>query len=158
VKVRRRGGVVRLRLDQVETRLLIRLFDDLVDLVSADDLDAADDPVRRRLFPAGYRDDDAAEAEFRSLTELSLRTERVARARHCADDLAHDPAEVGLTEEIGQRWIAVLNDLRLALGTQLDVTEEDGPEIDPDDPLAQQRAIYYWLTAAQDAIVRALMR
>jgi hypothetical protein len=47
--------------------------------------------------------------------------------------------------------------VRLALGTQLDVSEEDGPEIDPDDPMAQERAIYYWLTAVQDSLVVALM-
>lgn len=158
MKVRRRGGVIRLRLDPIEARLLIGLFDDLVDLVSVESSDGADDPVRRRLFPAAYRDDDVADAEFRSLTELTLRTERSERARECAADLAGDPAHIELTYEAGQRWIAVLNDVRLALGTRLDVTQDDEPEIDPDDPGAGQRAIYYWLTATQDSIVRALMR
>jgi len=157
VKVRRRGGLIGLRLDPIESGLLIRLFDELGILVCADARDTADDPVLRRLFPAGYRDDDAADVEFRSLTELTLRTERSKRARDCAADLADEPAELKLTDEAGQRWIAVLNDLRLALGTRLAVTEEDEPEIDPDDPLAQQWAIYNWLTAIQDSIVRALM-
>ena len=140
MKVRRRGGLIRLRLDPIEVRLLGRLFDDLVELVSAeapDGPDVADDPVRRRLFPAGYRDDDAAELEFRSLTELTLRTERAERTRQCAAELAGDPTELELTDEAGQRWIQVLNDLRLALGTQLDITEEDEPEIDHDDPPEQ---------------------
>jgi len=158
VKVRRRGELIRLRLDTVETRLLVRIFDDIVELVSADSPGAATDPVRLRLFPAGYRDDTEAEAEFRSLTELSLRTERCDRARECAADLAEDPAVLDLTPDAGQRWIQVLNDARLALGTQLDISEEDDPDIDPADPLAEQRAIYYWLTAVQDSIVVALMR
>jgi Domain of unknown function (DUF2017) len=158
VKVRRRGELIRLRLDSIETRLLARLIDDLLEVLSADVVGIAGDAVQRRLFPSGYRDDDAADIEFRSLTELSLRTERCERARQCAAELAGVPAVLNLTDEAGQRWIQVLNDVRLALGTQLDVTEDDDPDIDPDDPLAAQRAIYYWLTGAQDSIVRALMR
>lgn len=157
MKVRRRGELIRLRLDPIEGRLLVALFDDLVELVS-DEVDDADDAVQQRLFPAGYRDDEAADAEFRSLTELSLRAERSERARQCSADLAGDPGELQLTGESTERWIQVLNDVRLVLGTRLDVTEEDGPEIDPDDPQAQQRAIYYWLTAVQDSLVNALMR
>jgi Domain of unknown function (DUF2017) len=156
VKVRRRGGVIRLRLEPVESRMLSTLFNDLVDIVVAQDAEA-DDPVQRRLFPAGYRDDDDAESEFRALTETALRTERSDRAKQCAAEVAGDRRELELTDESGQRWIQVLNDVRLALGTRLEVSEEDGPEIDPDDPLAPQRAIYYWLTAFQDSLVGALM-
>lgn len=158
MKVRRRGGFIRLRLDPIEVRLLGRLLEDLLELVSPVAPGAPDDPVQQRLFPSGYRDDDVAQAEFRSLTELSLRTERSDRARHCAEELAGDSGEVELTNEAGQRWIQVLNDVRLALGTQLDITEEDEQEIDADDPEAGQRAIYYWLTATQDSLVRALMK
>jgi hypothetical protein len=111
-----------------------------------------------RLFPAGYRDDDEAEDEFRSLTALSLRTERTDRARRCRAETADEPTELELTDEDGQRWIQVINDLRLALGTELNITEDDEPEIDLDDPEAERRAIYYWLTGAQDSIVRTLMR
>ena len=156
MKVRRRGGVIRLRLEPVEVRLLDALLEELVELVSEDSGDAAD-PVQRRLFPAGYRDDETADAEFRALTELTLRAERSERARKCAAELAGGSGDLALSSEAGQRWIQVLNDVRLALGTRLDVTEEDGPEIDPDDPLAEERAIYYWLTAVQDSLVVALM-
>ena len=156
MKVRRRGQLIRLRLDPVEIRLLGRLFDDLSELVG-EGAESGSDPVQRRLFPAAYPDDLEAETEFRSLTELALRTERSQRVRACAADLAVGQGEVELTDESGERWIQVLNDVRLALGTQLDVSEEDGPEIDPDDPMAQERAIYYWLTAVQDSLVVALM-
>jgi hypothetical protein len=156
VKVRRRGEVIRLRLEPVEARLLDALFDELVELVSAESGDT-DDAVRRRLFPAGYLDDDEADAEFRTLTELTLRTERSERARACVAELSGRSGDLELSTESGQRWIQVLNDVRLALGTRLDVSEEDGPEIDPDDPTAEERAIYYWLTAVQDSLVVALM-
>lgn len=156
MRLSRRRGVVTLRLEPVEAALLTSLFDDFVATLDTDAL-PPDDPVRRRLFPAAYRDDDEAEAEFRSLTETSLRTDRSERAGQCATELASSP-DVPLDDEAGQRWIKALNDLRLALGTRLGVTEDDDPEIDPDDPDAQTRAVYYWLTAVQDSLVRALMR
>lgn len=158
MKVRRRGGLIRLRFDGIEPVLLNTLFDDLVELLRDGAGEVTHDPIQMRLFPAGYRDDEAAEEEFRSLTDLSLRTERTDRARQCRAEMADEPTELELTDEDGQRWIQVLNDLRLALGTELDITEDDEPEIDLDDPAAQQRAIYYWLTGAQDSIVRTLMR
>ena len=64
--------------------------------------------------------------------------------------------QVELDADGGQRWIQVLNDLRLVLGTRLGITEEDG-DLDPAAPDFQQRSVYYWLTALQDSLVRALM-
>ena len=52
----------------------------------------------------------------------------------------------------------MLNDLRLALGTRLGVTEDEPTDIDPADPRAQSWAVYYWLTALQDALVQTAMR
>jgi hypothetical protein len=156
VKVRRRGEVIRLRLDPIETGLLVGLFDELAELVDSDT--AAADAARQRLFPAGYLDDDAAEVEFRSLTELTLQTERSQRVQQCAADLAGTARELELTDETGRRWIQVLNDLRLVLGTRLDVTEDGGPDVDADDRAAGQLAVYYWLTAVQDSLVGALMK
>jgi hypothetical protein len=158
VKVRRRSGVIRLRFDGIESVLLYNLFGDLVEILRDGAGKVDRDPIQMRLFPAGYRDDDAAEQEFRALTDQSLRTERRDRAQQCRTETADEPTELELTDEDGQRWIQVINDLRLALGTELHITEDDEPEIDLDDSDGQQRAIYYWLTGAQDSIVRALMR
>lgn len=156
MKVSRRRGVVTLRLDPVEAALLTSLFDDFVAMLDTDAL-PLHDPVRERLFPAAYRDDDEAESEFRGLTETSLRTDRSERAGQCATELA-SASEIPLDDEAGQRWIKALNDLRLALGTRLGVTEDDDPDLATDDPDAQARAVYYWLTAVQDSLVQALMR
>ena len=57
----------------------------------------------------------------------------------------------------GIRWLQVLNDVRLALGTRLGITEDE-PDVDPGAPEAEPRQLYYWLTALQDALVRAMMR
>ena len=59
--------------------------------------------------------------------------------------------EVDLDADGAERWIRVLNDLRLALGTRLGITEDDDDELDESDPQVAPRARYCWLTALQDA-------
>jgi uncharacterized protein DUF2017 len=155
VKVSRRHGRLRLRLEPEEVTLLSMLLDEL-DALLESPAEAGDD-VLRRLNPAAYRDDPEAEEEFRSLTEASLRTSRSERIGACRADLAAG-ADLELSDpDAGKRWIQVLNDLRLALGTRLGITEDDDPDLDPTDPAAQPRVVYYWLTAVQDSVVQGLM-
>jgi Domain of unknown function (DUF2017) len=155
VKVGRRKGRLRLRLEPVEVALLQSLFDQLEAVLDGSD-DGAE-PIRRRLVPDGYRDDAAAAAEFRQLTADTLRSERDERIAACRAELAAS-GEVDLTDpDTARRWIQVLNDLRLAFGTRLGVTEDDGPHLDPDDPDAELRAIYHWLSAVQDSVVSELI-
>ena len=46
--------------------------------------------------------------------------------------------------------------LRLALGTQLDVTEDTYSRFDPEDPHAAELAVYGWLSWLQEEVVHAL--
>ena len=156
MRVTRRHGRLRLRLDPAERELLTMMFDELETLLDSDADD--DDAVLHRLYPSAYRDDDAAASEYRALTEESLRSLRSDRLDACRADLtAGDDIDLG-DEDAARRWIQVLNDLRLALGTRLGVTEEDDNDIDPTDPESQPRVVYYWLTAVQDSVVSGLMR
>jgi Domain of unknown function (DUF2017) len=51
----------------------------------------------------------------------------------------------------------VLNDARLMLGTRLDVSEEtDFGAVDPEDPDAQELAVYAFLTFLQGELVEAV--
>jgi Domain of unknown function (DUF2017) len=155
VKVSRRHGRLRLRLEVEEVTLMSMLLDELDTLLDSD-VDPHDE-VLQRLYPAAYQHDPEAETEFRSLTESSLRTARSERIAACRADLLAAP-DVELSDpDAGRRWIQVLNDLRLALGTRLGITEDDDPDLDPADPAAQPRVIYYWLTAVQDSVVQGLM-
>ena len=53
--------------------------------------------------------------------------------------------------------MAAVNDLRLALGTMLEI-HPDGPDRLPDDhPLASHLDVYQWLTVLQEYLVVALM-
>jgi hypothetical protein len=163
MRITGRRGRRQLRLEAVEVALLETLLAELSTLV-ADDGDH-DDPVVARLYPAAYRSDDDAEDEFRSLTRDSLRADRLARIAACVQDLdgadASQATDVDIADpETGERWIKALNDLRLALGTRLGVTEDDGPEdVDADgDPAPgdHSRLVYHWLTAVQDSVVTSL--
>jgi len=124
VKLVTGDGVALLELDPEEAALLALLFADLSALL--DDPDA-DDAVLHRLNPDGYRDDADAQAEFHSLTASGLRTDRDERIAACQADLAAE-APIDLSDaDTARRWLQVINDLRLALGTRLGVTQDEHP-------------------------------
>src|SRR5262249_43740465 len=94
---------------------------------------APSDPALARLLPDGYTDDAEAAGEFRRLTETSLRQHKSETAQRVLDSLPADGGRVCLDAEDTRAWLSALNDIRLVVGTRLDVTEEmDTP--DPGDP------------------------
>lgn len=174
---RRTRAGIEIKLRSGEAAVLRHLVTELLELLgeepgpaSADPLSAlvgiADvvpppptDPVLARLLPAGYRDDDEASAEFRRYTEGDLRAAKRATARRLVGDLEGSGARVLLDLESAQAWVTSLNDLRLALGTRLSVTEqtyEELAELDPTDPRARLLAVYAWLGYLQETLVTAL--
>lgn len=169
MRVTRRRGVVRVTLDEVEIGLLRTLIDDLTDALHGM---GDDDPVHQRMFPDGYRGDPDAASEYRDLTESSLLEQRLDRLGRATAELPPTAGEVTLDPEAAQRWLAVLNDLRLAIGTRIgidaDTSLEDqlgddvdggGPSDEPPDAAAERaaRAVYVWLTALLDRLVEAVM-
>ncbi len=162
-----RHGRISLRFDAVEVDLLTELLDDLEGVLegSPQSPGESDSAVLERLYPAAYRDDDRAEAEFRSLTESSLHSERNERIAICRSELAGPSnrgpvAEIDIADaEVARRWLQVLNDLRLTHGTRLNITEDDDSDdtFDSSDPAHRPKLVYYWLTAVQDSVVRAVM-
>ncbi|GGL35730.1 DUF2017 domain-containing protein [Planomonospora parontospora] len=165
-----RGGGVTARFDAAEIAVLRSLVSQVLDLVEPgatgdDPLERAlgigspeepTDPVLARLFPSAYADDDLS-AEFRRYTEATLRDGKRSDARTMLETAA--PGRVELTAEQAQAWMRALNDVRLALGTRLEVTEEVHDEIagmGEDDPRYPAYVTYDWLTYLQDSLVRAL--
>lgn len=118
-----------------------------------------EDPVLARLFPDAYRDDEEKSLEFRRYTEHGLREAKHANARTALATLAAPGTEHPLTDDEVQAWLGSLNDLRLALGTRLDVTEdwhEQAAALDPDDPALAMLSVYDWLSVLQELLVRCL--
>jgi hypothetical protein len=179
--VRRRFGSVRIDLDATEAVLLASLVAQIGELLAAgapeqptDPIAAAielpaerppapEDPVLRRLLPDAYRDDPEAAGEYRRLTEGDLRAQKRAALRAVLDAIAVGERQgrgrrLDLTDESAEQWLYALTDVRLVLGTRLGVTEEmsERDEVDATSPLYAQFAVYDWVTALQDALVRAV--
>jgi hypothetical protein len=159
MRVNRAGDGVRIRLTAAEAHLLVDLLTELEADLDPDALDPAD-PVRRRLYPAGYAETEAAQA-FRQLTESTLRRDRSERVAACLAELPGGRplrrTEIGLDADGTQRWLMVVNDLRLTLGTRLGISDDDDYALDHRDPQVGLRARYLWLTALQDLLVTTVM-
>ena len=118
-----------------------------------------DDPVLARLLPDAYREDPEAAGEFRRYTEQGLRSGKAAAARTVLATLPPGGGRVRLSEPEAQAWLRALNDVRLALGVRLEVTDdfdERVDEIGPDDPRSAYIGVYQWLAFLQETLVRAL--
>ena len=171
----KRGGPgVRLSLERVEKAVLANLIGQLQQLFGelpkgdpglaelgiSESTKAPDDPVLARLFPDGYRDDGEASGEFRRYTEASLREGKERDAEIALKTLAGaEGAEARLDAEQAQAWLRVLNDLRLALGTRLELTEDDHDrfrDLGEDDPEYTMIVTYDWLPQLQDGLVHCL--
>ena len=143
-------GGVRLRLSQDERALLVGLTGELRALLEV----APDDPTLRRLFPPAY-DDDADERAYRDLTGDSLLDGR----RKALELLEQTADRERLSAEEADAWLRALNDLRLVLGTRLDVQEDTfASEPDLNDPRGQALAVYGYLSWLQEQLVEALSR
>lgn len=122
-------------------------------------LDPPEDPVLARLLPDAYTGDPDSAGEFRRLTEQSLRSAKAETARTVLDTLPDRGGRVRLSPEQAQAWLRALNDVRLALGVRLGVTEDvqhEMGQLDEDSPRRPQLAVYDWLTFLQETLVRAV--
>jgi hypothetical protein len=124
-----------------------------------------DNTTLQRLLPDFSKPDDNASdsaeslnAALRSLYEPEIIEAKRAAAQQLLATVPDDGGRFELTEEAANAWIAAVNDIRLALGTMLDV-RPDGPDRLPDDhPMAPHFDVYQWLTVLQEYLVLALMR
>jgi hypothetical protein len=151
-----RHGDVVARLDPAEATVVGLLLDQLEMLLEADAGDVAGDPVLARLLPDGHRGDPAAAADYRELTEASLRSGKADDLAMMRASLPDGGGEVRLDPDQAAAWLRSTNDLRLALGVRLEITDETEPPEEFADDGDQQLAVYYWLTALQGSLVDAL--
>ena len=161
---------VRAEPDEVETQILRQLANELLGLVAApevsDDPLAAlvgmppgevhppEDPVLSRLLPDAYRDNPAAAGDFRRYTDADLRAGKRANAEGLLSSLPEGGGRMDLDRDQVDQWLGCLNDMRLALGTSLEVTEETDPDdYDQDDPAYSALHVYGWLGYLQESLL-----
>ncbi|CAL9305229.1 DUF2017 domain-containing protein [Streptomyces sp. SudanB66_2053] len=153
--------------------------DPLAELFADGPSEPPSDPVLRRLFPDAYVDPEGAgrpeeaeeqrahSAEFRRYTENDLRAGKrdnalaVIRSLDGLRAAGEGGAVLELTPQESQRWLGALNDLRLAIGARLEITDEDDsdllfhlPDEDPRKPMVMA---YLWLGGLQETLVSTLM-
>lgn len=169
------GNRIRVSLDKEESGVLANLAAQVRDLLdgdadeaSSDPLDGivgisagpvapSDDPAVRRLLPDAYADDAAAAGEFRRLMDTELRATKSDALKQLIDDVGAGNLDIDLDRDRAESWLQALNDVRLVIGTRLDIDEDTmSRRLDPDDPRLPLFVVYDWLTALQDRLVDAV--
>ncbi len=67
-----------------------------------------------------------------------------------------DGGRLALDRDQVDAWLGTLNDLRLVLGTRLEVTEDTPLELPDDDPRAQALLVYGWLGWLQESLLSCI--
>ncbi len=164
------GGKLTLKLDDAECEVLLQLFTQMGELLEAPDSETSKDPLAQllsmggstqisedpalaRLFPDGYSDDEHASADFRRFTEQDLRSHKLGALTTVNGTLSHWDGKADLTQDQAQDWLKALNDLRLVLGTRLEITDESGTDFEADEP---EIHLYNYLTYLQGTLIDAL--
>ena len=148
---RTRRGDFELRLTTDERTILRGLPDQLRNLIEHED--PTSDPAMARLYPPAYEDDPIRNLEFERMAGDDLTSQRLSSISAMEASIDADR----LTENQLLSWLGVLNDLRLVLGTRLDITEDTTEEdFAAGDPRAPTFALYGYLTWLVDAIVSEL--
>ncbi|MBB5935207.1 DUF2017 domain-containing protein [Streptomyces zagrosensis] len=184
------GGGAAVALDEVEISILRSLAVQLLELIGPGDQAADDDdplaalfaegpssppsdPALARLFPDAYGGPGAADdektreaaGEFRRFTENDLRARKREDALamvHALDALGKGGAVLELNPETSRQWLGALNDLRLAIGARLEVSDDDEeagelytlPDSDSRKPMVMA---YLWLGGMQESLIETLM-
>jgi hypothetical protein len=149
---RNRSGSYEMRLPDGERTLLLDLVKQLRTALT-EGADGSDTSLRR-LFPTAYVDDAERDAEYQELVHDDLLERRLA-----ALDVVEETANAArLEEEQLLAWMGAVNDLRLVLGTRLDVSEDMDHNLDADDPTAFPLAVYDYLSMLLETIVAAASR
>jgi hypothetical protein len=147
-RVRRtKRGEFDLRLPRAEREILRALPDQLRELLRSTD------PTVGRLFPPAYQDDPERNAEYARLVGDDLLADKLKSLEIMEATI--DARRI--SEEQVLAWLGALNDLRLTIGTRLDVTEDLDPEAIPDtDPQARLYALYFYLGWLEEQVVEEL--
>ncbi|NEB04864.1 DUF2017 domain-containing protein [Streptomyces sp. SID13726] len=153
--------------------------DPLAELFAEGPSEPPSDPVLKRLFPDAYSDPEgtpqakeaeeqrAYSSEFRRYTENDLRAGKretalaVIRTLDALNSAGEGGAVLKLSTEESRQWLGALNDLRLAIGSRLDIADEEDtdllyrlPDEDPRKPMVMA---YLWLGGLQETLVSTLM-
>ena len=125
-----------------------------------------DDTMKRLLpdffrpqndHPAGSAAAESLNSALRSLHEPEIIDAKRQAAQRVLETLPEGGGKFELTESDAHAWASAVNDVRLALGTMLDVGSNGPDALPPDHPMAGHLDVYQWLTVLQEYLVLGLM-
>lgn len=129
---------------------------------------APTDVTLGRLLPDFHRPDQDRElttdvvngdinGALRSMHEPHIIDAKMSAAQVVLDTLPDGGGDLALTEAQAMEWLTALNDVRLALGAMLGISEDTPDSLPPDHPHAAHLDVYHWLTVMQELLVESLM-
>ncbi|RDH74100.1 DUF2017 domain-containing protein [Mycolicibacterium moriokaense] len=126
-----------------------------------------DDETMKRLLPdffrpqndhpAGSGTAESLNSALRSLHEPEIIAAKREAAQRVLDTVPNGGGRFELSEDDAHAWAAAVNDVRLALGTMLDVGPDGPDQLPADHPMAGHFDVYQWLTVLQEYLVLGLM-
>ncbi|QFS92916.1 hypothetical protein FIV07_19315 [Mycobacterium sp. THAF192] len=153
-------------LDDRESSAPVDELAELTGMRTGNSVPPQDDTMKRLLpdfyrqvteHPAGSGTAESLNSALRSLHEPEIIDAKREAAQRLLDTVPAGGGKFELSEDDAQAWVSAVNDVRLALGTMLDIGP-DGPDRLPGDhPMAGHLDVYQWLTVLQEYLVLSLM-
>lgn len=138
-------GTLTVELGEHVRELLGNLVQQLRELLM---IDESDDLAR--LYPTAYPDDADQDAFYQQMVHDQLLMSRLEGI----DVVERTLRAPEITSDEADAWMGTVNQLRLVIGTRLDVSEDD-PPIDEDDPERDHRIIYQALSHILEDLTEA---
>jgi hypothetical protein len=107
--------------------------------------------------PAGSANTESVNSALRNLHEPEIIEAKREAAQRLLQTIPDGGGRLELTEDDAHAWAASVNDVRLALGTMLDVGPNGPDRLPPDHPMSGHLDVYQWLTVLQEYLVLGLM-
>lgn len=140
-----RDGQISVRLDDTMRALMKQVAEELREVLLVEDPE-----LTRRLYPTAYPDDDEAEDGYQEVVHDQLLMQRLDGI----DKLQASIDDEEISVDTADAWMNTINQIRLVLGTKLDVGEEQ-VEIDQEDPEATSHVIYQVLSHILEELTSA---
>jgi len=141
-----KNGEMTVRLDEPMRTLLHRVGEELREVLLVNEPE-----LTRRLYPTAYPDDEKLNDEYEEMVHDQLLMQRLDGI----DELQATVNDDVITLEAADAWMSTINQVRLVLGTRLDVGENDDTEVDESDPDVQGRVVYQVLSHILEELTRA---
>jgi hypothetical protein len=153
-------------LDERETTSPTDELEELTGMKTGHSTAPEDDTMKRLLpdfyrpqteHPAGSGPAESLNSALRSLHEPTIIDAKREAAQRMLDSLPMAGGKFELTEGDAECWASAVNDVRLALGTMLEIGPTGPDRLPEGHPMAGHLDVYQWLTVLQEYLVLALV-